>query len=61
MVSDVLFETIPVIEDYLKTPMYRDTPEGAMVDELVQHMKKVLRILDTPPGTNGETTAENVS
>ena len=46
MVSDVLFESIEKIEEYLKSDMYKDSPE---IVALIILMQSIQDDLDAPP------------
>lgn len=59
MVSDTLFEAISDIERYMKPPFQYAEAEKAIIEPLLDHMRTVLKYLDTPPGTEREPVTQN--
>jgi hypothetical protein len=57
MISDVLSDALEEINSYISDPIFADTYEGLMrqdIEALRAHMEIVLRRLDTPPGLDEE-------
>jgi hypothetical protein len=60
-VSDVLYEAIKQIEDHMVPPSIYDGEARKKIAHLLGQMDEVRFYLDTPPGTERESAAENVT
>jgi hypothetical protein len=60
MISDVLHQALAAIGEYMDAApeAYRGELRD-MLDDLADHMNDVMMVLDTPPGTEGETAVAN--